>query len=510
MTDAAAAGWRARLAAYAHPSVRTMLFLGFASGLPFPLVLTTLSARLRQAGIDRTTIGLFSLVGLAYSLKFFWSPVVDRLSLPGFSRLGQRRGWMLAGQLGVITGLLAMAAHDPADSAITMAWLALFTAFCAATQDVAMDAYRIESSTAEWQAMAVAAYQIGYQIALICGGAGALLAASGYGWRSAYIAMAACMVIGPLTTLLVREPVAGAERQAAFEPVRLQATIARLDPRRLLSIILTTALVGGVLWAGLHAAKQNTMLIEVAFTAIGAVELLILATLRVAALRPLLEWMTASVVLPLVDFFERNGRRSAVAILLLVLTYRLNYTTMGVAANTFYLDLGYTLEQIAVVSKVYGILMTLAGALAAGLLVRRIGMLQTMLAGLLLLSGANLFYSYMASVGGHGSTLGTEWLAAAVSIDNIGNGIAGTAFIAYMSSLTSSAFTATQYALFGTLWSLPAKTLASQWGAIVDAFGYPPFFIYTAVIGLPAMIMIVAFLRRPPVSASAAPAPPVV
>ncbi|GAC1631119.1 MAG: MFS transporter [Nevskia sp.] len=496
MTEAAASGWRAKLAAYAHPSVRTMLFLGFASGLPFPLVLTTLSARLRQAGIDRTTIGLFSLVGLAYSLKFFWSPVVDRIPLPGLSPLGQRRSWMLAGQLGVIAGLVAMALHDPAAGALQMAWLAVFTAFCAATQDIAVDAYRIESSTLEWQGMAVAAYQVGYQVALICGGAGALIAASGYGWGAAYLAMAACMAIGPLTTLLVREPVAGSERQAAFEPLRLQATIARLDPRRLILAIMATALTAAVLWSGLAAARQSTALIEAAFGAILVVELLMLATLRVAAFRPVLEWLTASVVLPLVDFFERNGRRSAIAILLLVLTYRLNYTTMGVAANTFYLDLGYTLDQIAVVSKVYGILMTLAGALAAGLLVRRIGMLPTMLLGLLLLSAANLFYGYMASVSAQGP-LGTEWLAAAVSLDNVGNGIAGTAFIAYMSSLTSSAFTATQYALFGTLWSLPAKTIASQWGAIVDRFGYPPFFVYTALIALPALIMILWFMRQP-------------
>lgn len=499
MSEATAAtGWRDKLAAYAHPSVRTMLFLGFASGLPFPLVLTTLSARLRQAGIDRTTIGLFSLVGLAYSLKFFWSPVVDRLSLPGFSRLGQRRGWMLAGQFGVIAGLIAMAVNDPAVAATQMAWLAVLTAFCAATQDIAVDAYRIESATPEWQALAVASYQIGYQLALICGGAGALIAASGYGWTEAYFVMAACMLIGPVTTLLVREPAAGAQRQAAFEPVRLQATIARLDPRRLVTAMLITALIGGLLWSGLKVAKQGTTVIEISFSGLLIIETMMLAALRIAALRPLLEWLTASVVLPLVDFFERNGRRSAVAILLLVLTYRLNYTTMGVAANTFYLDLGYTLEQIALVSKVYGVLMTLAGAVIAGVLVRRLGMLQTMLLGLVLLSGANLFYGYVASFGA-GSTPGIEWLAAAVSLDNIGNGIAGTAFIAYMSSLTSSAFTATQYALFGTLWSLPAKTLASQWGAIVDAVGYPPFFVYTAVIGLPAMAMILWFMRRPPV-----------
>jgi len=421
-----------------------MLFLGFSAGLAFPLVLTTLSARLRQAGIDRTTIGYFSLVGLAYSLKFFWSPAVDRLRLPFLHPLGRRRSWMLLAQCGLMAGLVAMALHDPAVDPVLMAWLATLTAFCAATQDIAVDAYRIEAVGNEWQGSMAAAYQIGYQVALICAGAGALITAASYGWTISYLAMAACVVVGIVTTCVIAEPETTIDRATLADEERLEAFLAR-------------------------AAHWP------------------------AALRHAIAWLIGAVVYPFVDFFKRNGLRTALPILALIVTYRLNYTTMGVAANTFYLDLGYTLDQIAVVSKVYGVVMTLGGALVAGVLVKRLGIPLTLLVGWVLLTLANLFYAYMA---GHaGSPPAVAWLAAAVSMDNVANGIAGTAFIAYMSSLTNTAYTATQYALFGTLWSLPAKSIASQWGRIVDAYGYPPFFVYTAAVGLPALVLVLWLLR---------------
>ncbi|MBA8887745.1 PAT family beta-lactamase induction signal transducer AmpG [Dokdonella fugitiva] len=490
-------GWWQSLAVYTDPRIRPMLFLGFAAGLPFPLVLTTLSARLRQAGIDRTTIGMFSLVGLAYSLKFFWSPIVDRFHLPIVGRLGQRRSWMLLAQSGVVAGLVAMAMLDPASAAHGIALLATATAFCAATQDIAVDAYRIESVDASRQGAAAAAYQIGYQLALIYAGAGALIAASGLGWTAAYLLMAGCMVMGPVTVLLIREPERHGVRGNDVDPALVRATIERMRPSVLAAAIGSTAFVGAALWLALVAAKESTLVVKVSFGAILLLEIALLSMLRTEALRPALEKLTASVVLPLVDFFRRYGARVGVPILALVVMYRLNYMTMGVAANTFYLDLGYTLDQIALVSKLYGVALTLTGAVFAGWLVKRLGLLPTMLVGLVLLSAANLFYAYIAGFG-TGSSPDIAWLAAAVSLDNVANGIAGTAFIAYMSSLTSKQYTATQYALFGTLWSLPAKSLASQWGRIVDAWGYPPFFVYTALMGVPALLLILWLMRRAP------------
>ncbi|MGH8121348.1 MAG: AmpG family muropeptide MFS transporter [Rudaea sp.] len=449
--------WQQWFAAYAHPRVCAMLFLGFSSGLPFPLVLTTLSARLRQSGIDRTTIGYFSLVGLAYSLKFFWSPVVDRLPLPLLHRLGRRRSWMLLGQTGIAIGLIALALHDPSASAAKVAWLAVFTAFFSATQDIAVDAYRIESVATQWQGSMAAAYQVGYQIALIAGGAGALFAASSHGWTTAYLFMAMGVAVGVATTLSIAEPEARIDRATLAQETRVVSFLER-----------------SAHWP--------------------------------SPLRHAVAWLIGAVVCPVVDFFTRNGWRAALPILALILTYRLNYMTMGVAAIPFYLDLGYSLDQIALISKGYGIALTLCGALLAGFLVKRYGIPLSLLVGCVLLTLANLAYSYAGShlaafIAAHAANPqaagpGVAWLAAIVSIDNIANGIAGTAFIAYMSSLTNVAYTATQYALFGTLWSLPAKSLASQWGKIVDTFGYAPFFIYTAAIGLPSLFLILWLMRR--------------
>lgn len=450
--------WRSALGDYARTDVRAMLLLGFAAGLPFPLVLTTLSARLRQSGIDRTTIGYFSLVGLAYSLKFLWSPVVDRFALPFLSRIGRRRSWMLLAQFAILFGIVAMALTDPVVHAEHIAWFAVITAFASATQDIALDAYRIESAEPQWQGALAAAYQVGYQCALITGGAGALYAAAKGGWTSAYLTMALCFAVGPLTILFLRETGVAISRATVVQETRAVAFLER-----------------SAHWP--------------------------------AALRSVVAWLLGAIVSPIVDFFARNGWKVAVPLLLLIVTYRLNYTTMGVAAIPFYVDAGYTLDSIALISKGYGVALTLGGAVLAGYLVKRIGIPSTLLLGVVLLSLANLLYAYSADrlapfIAQHAVDPMNApepdriWLIAMVSLDNIANGIAGTAFIAFMSSLTNVAYTATQYALFGTLWSLPAKTLASQWGVIVDKFGYPPFFIYTAVTGIPAMLLVLWLLRR--------------
>lgn len=434
--------WRDAFAAYANPKVRVMLFLGYSSGLPFALVLMTLAARLKQSGIDRSTIGYFAWVGLAYSLKFFWSPVVDRLRLPLLSRLGRRRSWMLLGQGGVIAGLLLMGVADPAVDAVHMALLAVCTAFFAATQDIAVDAYRIEAADAEFQAAMAAAYQTGYQIALICSQAGMFWFVTGHGWTAGYVLMACLMCIGIVTTLCIDEPQPRLDRAALAREQRV-----------------VDFLEGSRHWP--------------------------------AWLQQAVAWLIGAVVCPFMDFFARNGWRVALPILLLIVSYRLNYMTMGVMANPFYLDMGFTLDQIAEVAKLYGIVMTLLGALLAGVLVARFGIPRMLLTGLLLLTAANLAYAWMAGI--HPDLAD---FAAVISLDNFSNGLTGAVFIAYMSSLTNAAYTATQYALFGTLWSLPAKGLAGFSGKIVDALGYQGFFVYTALIGLPAMILVLWLMHR--------------
>lgn len=446
------ARWRGAFAAYAHPRVRGMLFLGYSSGLPFLMVLIILAARLKQAGIDRSTIGYFSWVGLAYSLKFFWSPFVDRLRLPLLDRLGRRRSWMLLSQCGVITGLTVMAFADPAVSPVYMAFYAIGTAFFAATQDIAVDAYRIEAAGTELQGAMAAAYQTGYSSALISTKAGTLFTAAALGWTSAYCLTAVLMLVGVITTLLIAEPEATIDR----------GTLAR--EQRVVDFL-----------EGSHHWPES--------------------------LRQATAWLIGAVVCPFMDFFARNGWRVALPILLLIVLYRLSYMSMGVMANPFYLDLHFTLKQIGWVTGVYGVVVTLCGALVAGALVVRWGTLGSMLAGLLLLTGANLLYAYVAGV-----QPGIGWFAAIITVDNIGNGIAGTAFIAYMSSLTSRAYTATQYALFGSLWSVPTKFLAGFSGMVVDGVGYGPFFAVTALLSLPALFLLLWMLRRP-TAASPQPSP---
>jgi len=488
-------GWREAAAAYLHPRVRTMLFLGFSSGLAFPMVLTTLSARLRLAGIDRSTIGFFSLVGLAYSLKFFWSPIVDRVRLPLLHRLGRRRSWMLVAQCCVAGGLVAMALHDPKIGPVHMALLAVLTAFAAATQDIAVDAFRIEAAGTELQGSMAAAYQIGYQVALICGGAGALFAASAFGWQTSYLLIAGCMSVGVATTLSIAEPQPRARQQQAVDRALLERVVANLRPEVLLVATIAAGLAAAQGVVGFSLSLAWSISLSVIFLLIAALTLVRV----VPSFRPALERLTTGVVLPFVDFFARFGWRTGLPILALIVTFRLNYMTMGVAANPFYVDMGFTLDQIAVVSKIYGVIMTIAGGLIAGALVATYGAQRTMLVGWCLLTAANLFYAHMATDPPQITTL-----AIAISVDNLGNGIAGGAFIAYMSSLTSLQFTATQYALFGTLWSLPAKSIASFWGTIVDAIGYPLFFCYTAAIGVPSLLLILYVMRRPPRPSAAA------
>jgi PAT family beta-lactamase induction signal transducer AmpG len=434
--------WRDALAAYAHPKLRSMLFLGYSSGLPFLMVLIILSARLKQSGIDRSTIGYFSWVGLAYSLKFFWSPFVDRLHLPLLNRLGRRRSWMLLSQCGVMTGLMIMAFADPAVGPVRMAFYAIFTAFFAATQDIAVDAWRIEATGNEMQGAMAAAYQTGYQVALISTKAGALFTAAALGWTAAYCMTAGLMLVGVVTTFCIAEPAASIDR----------STLAR--EQRVIDF-----LEGSRDWP--EPLRQATA------------------------------WLIGAVVCPFMDFFARNGWRVALPILLLIISYRLSYMSMGVMANPFYLDLHFTLAQIGWITGVYGVLVTLCGAFVAGALVVRFGTLRAMLVGLVLLTLANLLYGYVAGV-----QPGLGWFATLITVDNIGNGIAGTAFIAYMSSLTSRAYTATQYALFGSLWSVPTKFLAGFSGTVVDATGYGTFFTITAALSLPALLIIFWMLRR--------------
>ena len=414
------------LAIYAAPRVRRMLALGFSSGLPLPLVFGTLSFWLREAGVDRTTIGFVSWVALAYAFKWAWAPLVDQVLPPLLgSRLGRRRSWLLVAQVLVIAGLVAMARSDPAANLGALVGAALLTAFASATQDIALDAYRIESAPPDEQAALAAAYQAGYRLALIWAGAGALWIAAaadpaggGYhasSWGAAYLAMAGSMSVGIVTVL--RSP---------CEPFG-------------------------------HAANAPTSLAD---------------RVRVA------------VIGPFADFLRRYRWRAA-ALLALIATFRLPDIVMGVMANPLYFDIGFTKGEVAAVSKVFGVAMTLVGAFIGGAVAPRIGILPTLFVGAVGATGSSLLFAALAR---HGHDV--AWLTLAVSADNLATGIGSSAFIAFLSSLTNIRYSATQYALFSSIMLLLPKYLAGFSGAYVERFGYVPFFCTTAVLGVPAWILI--------------------
>lgn len=452
--------WADTFKVYARPAALRMLFLGFSAGLPLVLVFGTLSFWLREAGIDRKTIGFLAWITLAYGFKWAWAPLVDRLPIPLLTRtLGRRRSWLLLAQAGVMLGITGMALTDPKLNLTFLVWCAVLVAFSSATQDIALDAYRIESASADEQAALSATYQTGYRLAMIWAGAGVLWIAAraevanaaNYdfnAWQTAYLVMAASMLVGVVTVLLSPEPEAHKVREMG------EAERAHAD-----------RLVAG-----------------------GMPRLLARAV----------AWLNGAVVQPFVDFFIRY-RYQALAILALIAVYRISDIVMGVMANPFYVDMKYTKDEVAAVSKFYGLIMTLVGAFVGGALAMRFGVLRVLLLGAVLSAASNLLFAWLA---GHVAANGKDLTALiwVISADNLSAGIASAAFIAYLSSLTNVAYSATQYALFTSIMLLLPKFLSGFSGVAVNAAGYPAFFVGTAMLGVPVLLLIwlVARLQKPP------------
>ncbi len=456
MTDASKPnGWARVFRNLRQPKVLVMLLLGFSSGIPLYLVGNTLGFWMRENAIELSTIGFLSWVGLAYSLKFLWAPLVDKLDAPLFGRwLGRRRGWMLLAQLVVAAALTGMALVQPQEGRLLLAGveldqllvfgaLALVVAFASATQDIVIDAWRIESADSnEQQGLLTSTSTLGYRGALLVTDALILILAAQAGWSLSYLVMAALMGVGVFATLMAREPAGSVQAAAAPHP-------ALFTPQGLFD-----AVVG-----------------------------------------------------PFVAFFRQHGSW-ALLMLAVISLYRLPDFVMGPMANPFYADLGIAKETVGAVRGTFGLVATIVGIAAAGLCAVRFGFIPTLVAGAVLGPGSNLAFAYLAL---HGADAGV--FTAAMVIDNFCNGFAGVALVGYMSSLTNIGYTATQYALLSSFYALLGKVLKGFSGVTVETLengrtlleAYSLFFVGTALVGIPAVVLCIVLASRQPRPAAAPP-----
>ena len=549
-------GVLAALAVFADRRTAIMLALGFAAGLPNLLIFDTLSAWLRDSGLSLEVISFFSLATLAYSFKFLWAPLVDRTRIPGLTGwIGHRRSWMLVAQAAITVGLLLVAGSDPKANLALVALFAVFTGFSSATQDIVVDAWRIEAAEMSRQGAMAAAYQWGYRIAIVVAGAVPLVLADRYGWHVSYGLMAALMLIGMGAVLLApREqehviraiPSTGGRENPALEMVEWLARLLVLATGALLVgsglganadvLAVTLAHLGLVqAAAGLKAAwtaKPDGVWLQLAGVILGF-GVIVLAAWPIPGVktRPGL-YLSRAFGEPLGDFFGRFGK-AAVLILALICLYRLSDFVLNIM-TPFYLDLGFSKTQIAEARKVFGVVMSMVGVFAGGWSVARLGLMRSMVIGAFALPITNTIFAWLATQGPDFHSL-----LFAIGVDNVVSGYAGTCLIAYMSSLTSAGFTATQYAFFSSLYSLPGKLIASQSGRIVEtaakaaehggplsalqglfshappqAFaaamakshvapaalgaGYVVFFFYSGLVGVASMVLAVLVARSQP------------
>lgn len=417
--------WIDAVAVYRDPRIALILVLGFSSGLPLALSYATLSAWLTQDGIDLTTIGLFALVGLPYTLKFLWSPLVDGLPIPYITRrLGRRRGWMAASQVALGAAIVALGATDPTSALGLTATLAFTVAFLSATQDIVIDAFRVEILAEREQGAGAAAVQIGYRFGMLASGAGALWIADALGWLAAYMVMGIGMAIGLIAVLVAREPERGGAPGAAGPPA-------------------------------------------------GPVQLN--------------AWFRGHVVDPFADFLSRPGWA---AILAFILLYKLGDAVAGVMSNPFYIKIGFSLTEIATITKVFGLAATLTGAVVGGVIVARMGILPALLWCGLVQMLSNLMFAIQALAGADAGLL-----VLTIGIENLSGGMGTVAFVAYLSRLCSFEFTATQYALFTSLAAVGRTVLSAGGGWMAAQLDWFWFFVASTICALPGLAVLLWLMR---------------
>jgi PAT family beta-lactamase induction signal transducer AmpG len=469
-----------------NPTSLRMLFLGFAAGLPILLIFSTLSVWLFKAGVNRATITLFSWVGFAYSFKFIWTPIVDNLKLPILGKLGHRRSWLLLSQLMIILSLIFISFTDPKTSLLYTAIAAIFIAFSSATQDIVLDAFRIESASKKLQGALSSMYLTGYRIAMIVAGAGSLWIASFLGteiynqkvWQQVYQIMALLMLFGVLTVFYSSEP-------------KIKRNIEKKSNQKIkFFIAFLVSLAGFILcylyFKDLFDSKDPIVsffneFIKIIFCFL-TFTLIIFLLIKIKFVNK--ESAKNAYLKPVLDFLNRYGSK-ATSILLLIGLYRISDVVLGVIANVFYIEKGFSVAEIATYSKFFGTVATIIGGIIGGLASVHLGVMRSLFIGALISSLSNLLFAWLALIAAD-----IKILAFVITADNIASGFAGATFIVYLSALTSIKFTATQYALFSSAMLFLPKLIAGYAGGLVNLFGYSTFFIFTAIIGIPVLLLI--------------------
>ena len=470
-----------------------MIMLGFSSGLPILLVFSTLSVWLTKAGVERSTVTLFSWAGFAYAFKFLWSPLVDKVSIPFFLNLGHRRSWLLLTQFLIIFSLVLTSVNDPQNNIIITAVCITLVAFFSATQDIIIDAYRIESIDKKLQGSLSSMYIAGYRIGMLVGGAGSLWLASYWGsenyehdvWKKVYLSMSLLMFIGVVANLISKEP----------KKKRNITRNTNLHFKFFLSILMSL-LIFVYIYSYLDNHNTEPMLsffytiLKLIFCFIcSGLFLLLLVKLKFQSKLIIKE----SYYNPIKNFVVKYGK-FAVIILLLISLYRMADVVMGVMANIFYLEKGYSINQIATYSKFFGVFATIAGGLLGGYFAMKYGTMTTLFIGALIASLSNLLFAWLAT-----AETNIKFLISVITADNISSGFAGAAFVIYLSGLTSLKFTATQYALFSSLMLFLPKLIAGYSGSWVDVIGYQNYFVVTALLGVPVLFLIIYISKVAPI-----------
>ncbi|MBF0630068.1 MAG: AmpG family muropeptide MFS transporter [Magnetococcales bacterium] len=426
---------------YGHPRVVVVLFLGFSSGLPLALTFGTLSLWLSESGVSKTSIGLFALTGIPYTFKFLWAPLVDRLPIPGVTRaFGRRRGWALLTQFFLVCSIAAMGLSSPDIVPWWTAVFALSTAFWSATQDIVIDAYRVEALDADHYGAGAAVVVLGYRLGMLASGALALYLATWFGWKITYLVMAGLMSVGMLTVLLAPEPEIPVSGASLRLERKMRARIATLN---------------------LGETGRNLVL-----------------------------WFSGAVIGPFAEFMTRRGW---VQVLLFILLYKLGDALAGVMGNPFYTELGFTRIQIADISKVVGLTATIVGAFLGGWMVNRLGVMRSLLWCGVLQLASNLMFVILARAGNDMTAF-----TMTILIENLSGGMGTAAFVAYLSSLCNIAYTATQYALLSSFMSFGRTILSSTGGWLADHMSWELFFLVTTAAALPGLLLLAWMIKRFP------------